>query len=147
MAAWPGGSCPDCGEDVPARVVRCRNCGALLNPELAPKEIEPPEFVLLPEVVVVMDISPRGFYVGCPSCERELRIAAKYVGQKVACRFCEAPFVFDLRNPSVRQVAVFADCPRCQKELRAAVKYLGKKVGCKFCNGPIRFVSPGADTA
>lgn len=88
----------------------------------------------------MVDVAPRGYFIGCPHCEQELRIAAKYVGQLVGCRFCESQFQVNLANPAIRRVAVYADCPRCGKELRAAVKYLGKPVGCKSCSAPLRFV-------
>ena len=34
MPAWPGGPCPNCGEDMPPNMVHCRECRTLLNPEL-----------------------------------------------------------------------------------------------------------------
>ncbi len=142
MPAWPGGPCPDCGDDMPARVLRCRTCGVLLNPELQPAVIEAPEFQLLPEVVLVSDVAANGYFIGCPNCEKELRIAAKYLKQTVQCKICTAPFRFDLADPAIRRIAVYADCPHCRKELRVAVKYLGKKVGCKHCDQAIRVSAP-----
>jgi transcription elongation factor Elf1 len=146
MPAWPGGPCPDCGDEMPPRVLRCRTCGALLNTELQPGVIEAPEFVLLPEVSPVTDITANGYFIGCPNCEKELRIASKYQGATVQCKICTAPFKFELTNPAIRRIAVYADCPHCKKELRVAVKYLGKKVGCKHCEAAIRVAEPGRET-
>lgn len=123
---------------MPARVVRCRSCGALLNQDLEPAVIEAPESCELPEVKVMIELTPAGYFVGCPNCEEELRIAAKYLGNKVQCNFCESPFQFALDNPAMRQVAVYGECPHCHEELRIAVKYAGKRVGCKFCDGAIK---------
>lgn len=138
MPAWPGGPCPDCGDEMPPRVLRCRTCGALLNSDLQPAPVEAPEFVQLPEITAVSDLTPRGYFVGCPNCEQELRIAAKYLGSQVQCKFCTAPFVFTLENATIRQIALYGDCPHCHQELRIAMKYAGKKVACKLCNGAIR---------
>jgi uncharacterized protein (DUF983 family) len=131
---------------MPPRVVRCRTCGALLNRDLDARPIEAPQFVMLPEVHLVIDTTTRGYYIACPNCEQELRIAAKYVGQNVQCEHCTAPFRFDRVNPSIRKLGFYADCPHCKQELRAADKYLGRKVSCKLCNGGIRFVDPGRET-
>lgn len=127
---------------MPPRVLRCRSCGALLNSELQPAAIEAPEFILLPEVRVVSDVIARGYFVACPNCEQELRISAKYIGSKVQCKHCTAPFKFEAGNASIRRIAVYADCPHCTQELRVAEKYLGKKVGCKHCDGAIRVLAP-----
>lgn len=115
----------------------------MLNAELQPGVIEAPEFRQLPEVTPVTDTIANGYYIGCPNCEKELRIASKYAGQTVQCKVCTAPFKFDPASPTIRRIAVYADCPHCRKELRVAVKYLGKKVGCKHCNGAIRIAAPG----
>ncbi len=137
MPAWPGGPCPECGDDMPAKLVRCATCRALLNPELTPGRIEPPEFIMLPEVATVIDASPAGFFVQCPHCQDELRIAAKYVGQHVACKSCQGPFQFLLESPSIRITACYTKCPHCDRELRVAPKYRGMNVACKFCDGGI----------
>jgi hypothetical protein len=125
-------------------VLRCRTCGALLNPDLRPGVIDAPECILLPEVSLVSETHANGYYIGCPNCEKELRIAAKYVGVTVQCKFCTSPFKFDPASPLIRKIAVYADCPHCRKELRVAVKYLGRKVACKHCEGAIRIAAPPA---
>jgi hypothetical protein len=38
------------------------------------------------------------FYAECPECHEELRAAAKYMGQKVACKFCGAKLHFVSRS-------------------------------------------------
>ena len=140
MPAWPGGPCPECGEVMPANLVRCVTCRALLNHELVVPEVVTPEFVPLPEVAVVVESSIIGFFVECPHCKQELRINAKYNGNYVACKFCKGQFEFRLKPPRVRCLAFYANCPHCSKELRAAEKYKGVNVACKFCNGGLRFV-------
>lgn len=97
---------------------------------------------MLPEVEAVTDVHARGYFIGCPNCEQELRIAAKYIGKTVQCKFCTAPFRLEPQSPTIRLIAVYSDCPHCRKELRVGVKYLGKKVGCKFCDGAIRVLEP-----
>jgi hypothetical protein len=140
MSAWPGGPCPECGEEMPPKLIRCAGCRALLNPDLEPGEIVPPEFVPLPEVEAVVDTPVVGYFISCPHCEKELRINARYLGQHVACNFCNGQFQFQVEPPAVRWHAFYTVCPHCSRELRAAKKYRGAKVACKFCNGGIRFV-------
>lgn len=89
MSAWPGGPCPDCGDDMPANLVRCATCRALLNPELKPADIMPYQPVRLQEVDSFVEADLVGYFVGCPRCRRKLRVHGKYDGQKVACRFCQ----------------------------------------------------------
>ncbi|MBX3444822.1 MAG: hypothetical protein KF774_20650 [Planctomyces sp.] len=140
MPAWPGGDCPECGEQMPANVIRCATCRALLNNDLAIKPIVPPEFVPLPEIATSSDVSLRGVYLPCPACTRELRISQNLFGQRVQCRFCHHPF--DLKRESAAPLAGYASCPHCHQELRAAPKYLGIKVSCRHCGGSIRLVDP-----
>ena len=137
MPAWPGGPCPECGEEMPANLVRCATCRVLLNTDLSPREIEAPEFSPLPEVEAVIDAPPVGYFVQCPHCAEELRIHKRYVGKHVACNKCDGQF--QLGDSNIRSAAFFTVCPYCSKELRVAAKYLGMKVACKFCNGAIRF--------
>ena len=47
MAAWPGGACPECGDQMPANLIRCATCRGLLNPDLQPKCVSEIEFVEL----------------------------------------------------------------------------------------------------
>ena len=140
MPAWPGGPCPECGDDMPARMIRCRTCRALLNSELVPREIEYPEFVPLKEVLAVVDVPMRGDFIRCPKCSRELRISIKFRGKKFSCRHCDHPFDLNVGTPAVTRLGVYAPCPHCTQELRAAERFIGMNVSCKFCDGAIRIV-------
>ncbi len=137
VGAWPGGPCPQCGEDMPARVVHCRTCRALLNSELSEDSVEIPQFVPLPEILVIVAASPKGHYVLCPGCKEELRIHTKYKGLKVQCKHCSKSFNYDT---GVVVKAFYTPCPHCSSELRAAPKYMGYKVVCKHCSGHIQLM-------
>lgn len=141
MPAWPGGPCPQCGEDMPAALVHCFNCRTLLNPDLQEDSVEIPAFVPLEEIEAMSEVEAAGYYVGCPKCHQELRVARKYVGQRVQCKFCKVPFALDLSDRAAQVQAFFAPCPECHEELRAAAKYMGQKVACKFCGAKIQFVA------
>ena len=130
--AWEGGPCPQCGDDMPARLVHCRSCRAMLNSELSDDSIVIPEFFPLPEVSELPVARPRGSYVTCPGCSEDLRIHRKYQGLKVQCKHCERTFLF---GPQSAVTAVYMPCPHCQRELRASLKYLGSKVSCLHCSG------------
>lgn len=145
MPNWPGGECPSCGEWMPPNQVRCRNCRTLLNEDLKPDSVEIPQFVPLQEVDSMVEVSPSGYYILCPHCDKELRINRKYIGQGVSCKFCAGSFRFDLSSPTAKPVAFYSDCPHCQEELRVAIKYLGMKVACKLCSGKLHFVPNGSD--
>lgn len=136
--AWPGGPCPQCGDDMPPRVVHCRTCRALLNSELTEDSIEMPTFVPLPELAVIAAASPKGHYVVCPGCKEELRIHAKYKGAKVQCKHCNQPFAYD---GTVAIKAAYMPCPHCKEEIRAGMKYMGYKVVCKHCSGHIQLLA------
>ena len=136
--AWPGGPCPQCGDDMPPRVVHCRTCRALLNSELTEDSIEMPTFVPLPELAVIAAASPKGHYVVCPGCKEELRIHAKYKGAKVQCKHCHQPFAYD---STVAIKAAYMPCPHCKEEIRAGIKYMGYKVVCKHCSGHIQLLA------
>lgn len=138
MPSWPGGPCPECGEDMPARLVRCASCRALLNVDLRVRQVAVPAFVPLREIESVIESAPTGYYATCPNCRKELRINGKYVGRNVACRFCDNQFLFQVQSPSSQVVAFYLSCPHCARELKAAAKYLGAKVACKHCDGSIR---------
>ncbi len=144
MPAWPGGPCPDCGEYMPENLIHCQSCRALLNSELDADSVEIPVFVPLREIVAMVEVELRGYYVGCPECDRELRVNRKYAGTHVKCKFCNGSFLLDLDSPVLQKVAFYADCPHCKKELRAAMKYVGARVACKMCNGQIHFLNPTA---
>jgi ssDNA-binding Zn-finger/Zn-ribbon topoisomerase 1 len=140
MPAWPGGPCPECGEEMPARLIHCFNCRALLNTDLEPDSVEIPEFVPLKEIGPVDEIKVRGHYVNCPNCTRELRVNAKYIGKSVTCKQCDGRFTLILDDPKVEQVGVYVYCPHCSVRLRMATKYVGIKVACKTCKGHLMVV-------
>jgi hypothetical protein len=141
MPAWRGGPCPTCGHDIPAKVIHCHFCRALLNSDLVEAEVVVPEYFELQEISPVIAASVIGYHVLCPHCERELRINKKYAGCPVACKFCSGQFKLDITNPRLQTKAFYLDCPHCEKELRVAPKYLGAKVACKLCGGHVQIVS------
>lgn len=140
MPAWPGGPCPACGEEMPPRVIHCRNCRRLLNEDLDEDTIVEPAFMPLRELAASHLVEPRGTYEECAACGRELRINRKYAGRVVRCKHCSAGFTLarDI-GPQPGRRAYYADCPHCRRELRVATKYLGQQVACKFCGGELRF--------
>lgn len=95
---------------------------------------------------MVIDVTPRGYFVTCPSCREELRISGRYVGHNVQCKFCTGTFLFERISEVLQRPAFYVNCPHCKEELRVAEKYLGKKVSCKLCDGAIRFVDPGRES-
>lgn len=140
MPAWPGGPCPQCGDDMPEMLVHCQSCRALLNDDLESDSVEIPAFVPLQEVESMFEVEPAGYYVACPECGDELRVNRKYIGNRVACRHCDAPFLLTLSDSPAEVRALFAPCPSCNQQLRAAMKYLGMKVACKHCGERIHFL-------
>jgi hypothetical protein len=140
MPAWPGGPCPQCGDEMPKNLVHCRTCRALLNDDLDPDSVEIPEFISLKEIASMVEVELDGYYVACPHCKRELRVGSKYVDEKVQCKFCDSLFAMDFANPTLKMKAFYSTCPHCKEELRAAPKYMGMKVACKHCGGKIHFV-------
>ena len=140
MPAWPGGPCPQCGEEMPPSLIHCQTCRALLNADLKVDSVEIPEFQPLQEIVAMVEVELRGYYVSCPSCWQELRIARKYVDKQVQCKICRKDFRLKVNKGAVSMIGFFADCPHCQEELRSSPKYLGMKVVCKHCRGHIHFV-------
>jgi len=134
QGAWQGGACPDCGDDMPANLVHCQSCRALLNSELTEDSVEIPKFVPLKEIDPAQFVLARGHYVQCPGCNDELRIHSKYKNRNVACRHCDVSFTYD---SSVMVTGLYSNCPHCAKELRAASKYAGQSVLCRFCSGPL----------
>lgn len=137
MPAWPGGPCPDCGDIMPLNLIHCQTCRAMLNSDFIHGPLKQPQFQPLPEIDTMQQVMPVGHYVGCPSCQKELRISGKYLGQNVQCKFCNHPFAFSQATPSLIWNAIYTNCPHCEKELRAARKYVGNRVACNFCNGPV----------
>lgn len=139
MPSWPGGPCPTCGEEMPANLIRCVNCRTLLNEDLEVDSVEIPEFIPLPEIESFLEASPRGYYVGCPHCDQELRINARYADKKLNCKKCQNTFTLDLADSSVKKLGFYLDCPSCSERLRVSQKYAGKKVVCKFCSSRLSF--------
>ncbi len=135
--AWPGGPCPQCGDDMPARVVHCRTCRALLNSELTEDSVEIPVFVPLTVIEAIAAAPPKGHYVECPGCHEELRIHVKYLNQKVRCKHCDKPFRYD---DTVTVLAMYTQCPHCKNEIRASSKHIGTRAACKFCGGHIELL-------
>lgn len=133
--AWQGGACPSCGEDMPANVVHCISCRALLNSALSEDTVEIPEFVPLPEIHEMKSVQARGHYIRCGGCGEELRINGKYLGATVQCRHCSHTFAYET---SADRLAMYCSCPHCMEELRASMKYVGQAVACRFCEGPIQ---------
>lgn len=145
MPAWPGGACPGCGDHMPPNLIHCQVCRALLNTELETDSVEIPAFIPLQEIETMLDVELSGYYIGCPICERELRIHRKYIGQDVQCKHCSGQFPFEIADQRIRVAAFYTACPHCSEELRAHTKYLGARVACKHCGGKIQFRS-GAKT-
>jgi len=140
MTAWPGGPCPKCGVEMPANVVRCRECHEILNKSL--RSVSPaatPEYVPLPEITACPAAEIRGVYVSCPVCDRKLRINKRFRDKQVRCNFCNASFLLDLGQSVIEIQAYYAQCPHCRQELKASDKYLGQTVECKFCSKPLKF--------
>ncbi|HUQ69077.1 MAG TPA: hypothetical protein VM165_06120 [Planctomycetaceae bacterium] len=140
MAEWPGGDCPACGAWMPPKQIHCRECRQLLNPELTKSSVEMPVFVPLQELGVMIEVTPVGLYCECPKCQAELKIARKYLGERVQCKFCQSEFRLDPTSPAVRQADVYAPCPHCDQQLRFDPKYIGVKVACRYCNGRLHVV-------
>ena len=145
MPAWPGGPCPECGDEMPPRVVHCRTCRRLLNEDLDDDTIVEPAFVPLKEIAAVATAEPRGVFEQCPACGRELRVNLKYSGKVVRCKHCTAGFTLSPNaDPRPGRNAYYCNCHHCHRELRIATKYLGQRVACKFCGGHLQF---GASSA
>lgn len=140
MPIWPGGPCPNCGEDMPENLIRCITCRTVLNSDLEPDSVEVPSFFELQELACMIELNPRGYFIQCPDCSRELRINGKYFGQTVSCKHCDGRFLFSPNSEKIRFDAFYADCPHCKKELRMSSRYHGQKVACKFCGGKIQLM-------
>ncbi len=142
MPAWPGGPCPQCGDDMPQNMIHCRTCRQLLNLELEKDSVEVPTFFPLQEVESVVEITPVGLFVECTKCHQELKINRKYLGQRVQCKFCSADFKLDPTSNAVMGADSYSQCPHCQEQLRYSSKYVGSKVACRFCGGKVHIVKP-----
>ena len=67
---------------MPAKLVHCRECRALLNTDLSEDSVHIPAFQPLTEMDPADaqpgdDVRPRGEYTLCPHCGNELRVAAR----------------------------------------------------------------------
>ncbi|MFN0051467.1 MAG: hypothetical protein ACKV0T_04705 [Planctomycetales bacterium] len=140
MPPWPGGPCPECGEDMPEKLIHCFSCRALLNTDLDPDSVEIPEFVPLKEIEPLVELERRGYYLSCPHCTRELRVNARFLGQSVSCKQCNGAFVLDFKDEAIRKTGVYVRCPQCQGRLRMSLKYVGLKVACKECGGRLKVI-------
>jgi uncharacterized protein (DUF983 family) len=129
---------------MPENIVHCRTCRELLNSDLEHDTVEIPAFVPLQEIASVIELAPRGYYLACPSCSKELRVNAKYIGQRVTCKNCDSTFKLDFDEPNVRKLGFYADCPHCQQRIRMAAKYNGVKVACKHCSGHLIISEPAS---
>ncbi|MFN5298655.1 MAG: zinc-ribbon domain-containing protein [Planctomycetaceae bacterium] len=110
----------------------------MLNTDLESDSIEIPEFVPLQEISAEVRIPVRGYFLDCPSCERELRINARFDGKKVSCKHCAKGFRFQATpDGQAGQLSVYVYCPHCRERLRMASKYVGVKVRCKHCSGQL----------
>jgi hypothetical protein len=128
---------------MPANLVRCAVCRALLNSDLKPRVIYTPDFAELAELRASIDAAVKGYFINCPKCHQVLRVDRQFVGKHVACKHCLVEF--DCRPGEQAGVpcdAVYLVCPKCHKELRASEKYIGSRVACKYCNEGLRITPP-----
>lgn len=146
MPAWPGGPCPNCGEDIPANIVSCRNCRQLLNSDLQRDSIHEPEFVPLTELSTRLEVEVRGMYVACPLCRNDLKIHLKHLGHKVQCKTCDGTFRLKKDMPQVLTGEYYCDCGHCGERLRFSRKYVDSTVSCKFCHGHLQILPLGVGT-
>jgi len=123
---------------MPESLIHCISCRTLLNSDLDEDSVEIPAFVPLQEIESNVDLAPRGYYIQCPECRRELRVNRKLAGASVQCNSCRGKFTFDISR--VVPIGYYADCPHCKQRLRMSRKYAGLKVACKFCSGRIRLL-------
>ena len=144
MPPWSGGPCPDCAEYMPANLIHCQTCRALLNTDLDPNQIEIPEFMPLQEIehpeedeVKAPHALAEGYYVVCVKCEKELKINKRFHGEQVQCKYCEAQFKFSVNSVDLSWNGIYTDCPHCSERIRAARRYLDMVVACNFCSGHI----------
>ena len=125
---------------MPANLIRCVNCRTLLNEDLELDSVEIPPFRPLKEIESYIEAKPRGYYVGCPNCHKQLRINAQYVGKKLNCKKCHKTFKLNLSDPNVKNLGFYLDCPKCEERLKVSQKYAGQRVICKFCSSMLQFI-------
>jgi len=123
-------------------MIHCRECRQLLNPELTKSSVEMPTFEPLRELDCMAEVEHAGFYCECPKCQRELKIAKKYLGERVQCKHCQAALLLDPMSPLILKADVYAKCPHCTQQLRFDPKYMGMKVACRFCQGKLQILKP-----
>ncbi|MEM1062653.1 MAG: hypothetical protein AAF532_11785 [Planctomycetota bacterium] len=145
MAAWPGGPCPSCGNDVPPSMIRCCECRTLLNSDLEISDVKIPEYVPLPETDAdpARTVTVRGFYSSCDSCGHTHRLRARYAGKRVRCKHCDAMMrtPADLSGTSQdgpKLAALYAACPDCDRPIDFAAVDVGATVFCQSCGTPVR---------
>ena len=110
----------------------------MLNSDLESDSIEIPAFVPLKELDAHVEIPIRGYYVHCTSCQRELRINARFAGRKVTCKHCQGGFRFRPEDPvQSENLSYYVNCPHCSERLRMSRRYLDTKVVCKSCKGQL----------
>ena len=51
---------------MPANLVHCQTCRAILNEDLESDSIEIPRYIPLQEIATMIEVDPLGYYVGCP---------------------------------------------------------------------------------
>lgn len=144
MPPWSGGPCPDCSEYMPANLIHCQTCRALLNPDLDPNQIEIPEFMPLREIehedeieTEIVEVAALGYFINCMTCEQELKVSKRFIGEQVQCKHCETQFRLAMNAIDINWLGIYTDCPHCDKRIRAARRYLGSVVACNFCSGQI----------
>ncbi|MCA8986739.1 MAG: hypothetical protein KDA78_03815 [Planctomycetaceae bacterium] len=157
MPAWPGGPCPDCGDDMPPNLVTCQTCRALLNPDLEMNFVEIPEFIPLEEIseeemnkedvsssgnsestsTQVPLVEARGVYVYCSGCRSPLKVPTNFLGKNVSCKHCSGSLVISILPGLTNVQAAYVDCPHCNERIKAARQFLNRNVACKHCNGAL----------
>jgi hypothetical protein len=129
---------------MPARLVRCRDCRTLLNNDLEPAQIEIPQFQPMQVLDSFVELPPRGFYVACPECGRELKISRNDHGKGVRCASCGDAFEFRLCDERLAKLGFYVNCPCCHRQLRMSPEDAGERVGCMYCQESIRIVGEEA---
>ena len=151
MPKWPGGACPACGSYMPPRQIHCRECLALLDPDLEsdPRhsqwhrtyrrstETAVPDFVPLQEISSAAVLVKRGYLFSCPHCSEELKARTEYVGRTIACKTCQRRLKFQPGSEQTPISGLFGDCPYCSARVRVASKYIGSQLKCAACEGQI----------
>lgn len=151
MPSWPGGACPACGSYMPPRQIHCRECLALLDPDLEsdPRHAQwqrtyrrlgdapQPEFVPLQEISSAAVLLTAGYYFPCPACGHDLKARSEHVGKSIACKSCGHGFEFRPESEEIRLTGAFGDCPYCSARLRVAATHFGRRLKCTACEGEL----------